>query len=178
MEPKNLTITISGPPASGTSSVAKRLAETLGYDLVNGGDIFRKMADERGLTLAELTQKSEANPEIDKKLDERLKDRIVEHAKSDPQTGLIAESRLAGWHGEDVADLTVYLKASSEVRLERAEGRDDESVEEFKERERSERERYIEFYDVDYTNEDRYDLVINTEQHTPNQVVSAILSEL
>jgi len=176
MEPK--TITISGPPASGTSSTANKLAEELGFDLVNGGDIFRKMAKERGLTLAELTQKSEENPEIDKRLDDRLKDRIVQHATGNSKTGLIAESRLAGWHGSDVADLSIYLTASSSVRLKRAEGRDEESVEEFKERERSERERYIDFYDVDYTNEELYDVVINTETKSKDEVVEKIIAVL
>jgi cytidylate kinase len=171
MEPK--TITISGPPASGTSTVAKLLADTLDYDLVNGGDIFRQMAKDRGVTLAELTEMSEKDPSIDKSLDDRLKERIADHAEGDSDTGLIAESRLAGWHGRGDADITVYLTAPRQVRLHRAEDRT-ESLEEFKIRETSERERYKEFYGVDYTDRDHYDIVINTELTGANRIAKSL----
>ena len=51
-----MKITISGLPGSGTTTVAKLLAERLGYKLISAGDVFRKLAMERGMTLEEFSK--------------------------------------------------------------------------------------------------------------------------
>ena len=48
-----MLITLSGLPGSGTSTVARAVASRLALDHVDGGTVFRSMASERGLSLAE-----------------------------------------------------------------------------------------------------------------------------
>lgn len=173
-------ITISGPPASGTTTVAEKLSEELNFAHISGGDIFRKMASERGLTLSELTELSDSDPSIDKEVDMRLKQIIAEYDDGSytvEEDGLIVESRLAGWHGRDYADLLIYISASKETRLGRI-GSRDETEEEFLAREASEIDRYKEYYGIDTTQTHIYDLCIDSGSNTPDQIVSKILNNM
>jgi len=72
-------ITISGPPASGTSTVSGRLSEHLDFEVIDGGQIFRELADERDVSLGELNELSEEDDTIDRTIDRRLKIIIAEH---------------------------------------------------------------------------------------------------
>ena len=47
--------TVSGPPGSGKTTASRLLSEKLGYPLVYVGNIFREMAKERGMSLADFT---------------------------------------------------------------------------------------------------------------------------
>lgn len=157
-------LTISGPPASGTSSVARRLSSELQFEYINGGDIFRSMAADRDLTLSELTELSEKDDSIDKELDSRLKQIIQDHIEGKRQPdgqGLLIESRLAGCHANGKADLSVYITAKPEVRYKRTEGRE-ETLEEMKRREQSEKSRYKRYYGYDMEDPSVYDIYIDT----------------
>lgn len=160
-------ITISGPPASGTSSVSERLADELNLEYINGGDIFREMAEDRDLSLAELTELSEEDNTIDKELDTRLEQIIDTHisGERDPDgDGLLVESRLAGCHARGRATLSVYLTADPEIRYQRTEGRE-ESLSEMKQRERSEKERYKQYYGYDMEDPTVYDVYIDSSEN-------------
>ena len=86
-----MLVTISGPAGSGKSTAAAALAEALDYDHVSGGDIFRDLAVERGITPLELNKLAEDDDEIDRDLDRRL--RGIAETRDD----VVLESRLAGW---------------------------------------------------------------------------------
>lgn len=64
-----MIITISGTAGSGKSTVAKLLAKELDLKHYSIGDLMRKIAEERGLTLLELSKKAEESPDIDQELD-------------------------------------------------------------------------------------------------------------
>ncbi len=51
-----MIITIAGLPGAGKTTVAKELAERLGYDYVSVGEIRGQMAIERGITIDELNK--------------------------------------------------------------------------------------------------------------------------
>lgn len=173
-------VTVSGLPATGTTTIAELLASEYNFEVLSGGDIFRQMASERGVTLAELTEQSRTNPEIDKEVDERLQEEIQSHldgSRVPDGDGLIVESRLAAWHADGNATVTVYLHASPEVRSSRISDRD-ETLAELESRADSEIKRYQSHYGVDVTDESHYDLLIDTGRLTVQEVLNQIRPHL
>lgn len=65
-----MIISISGNPGSGKSTVAKRVADALGYARYDIGSLRRKMAKKRGLTLEEYNELGERDPQTDSEVDE------------------------------------------------------------------------------------------------------------
>jgi cytidylate kinase len=168
-----MLITVSGPAGSGKSTLAASLADALDYEHVSGGDIFRELAEERGLTPLELNKQAEEDDQIDRDLDRRLRD----IAKTRDE--LVLESRLAGWMGGDYADLKIWLHAPLEIRAERISQRENKPVDqartETRERGESESSRYQEYYGIDIDELAIYDLAINTARWGPQSVLSMTL---
>lgn len=169
-----MLITVSGPAGSGKSTLAASLAEALEFDHISGGDVFRDLAEERGLTPLELNRKAEADDSIDRDLDRRL--RTIAKERDD----LVLESRLAGWMAADHADFRLWLDAPLAVRVERIADREDKSIEqarqETEDRADSEAKRYRSYYDIEIENLGIYDLVINTARWSPAGVRGLVLS--
>jgi len=67
-----MIISVSGKPGSGKSTVAKRLAEELGYEYFYVGRMLRQAAKEKGMTLAELLKFGENDFSIEKEYDEQI----------------------------------------------------------------------------------------------------------
>ena len=65
-----MIITIAGLSGSGKSTVAGLVAEKLGYRLYSIGEIRRRMALERGMTLDELNRLGEKHDFTDREVDE------------------------------------------------------------------------------------------------------------
>ena len=118
-----MLITISGPAGSGKSTAATALADELGYDHVSGGDIFRELAAQKGLTPLELNKLAEEDDAIDRDLDRRLRDLAAE------RDDLVLESRLAGWMAGEHADFRIWLDAPLNVRARRVADREDKDTE-------------------------------------------------
>jgi cytidylate kinase len=167
-----MLITISGPAGSGKSTVATGLSETLGYEHVSGGDIFRELADERGLTPLELNRRAEDDESIDRDLDRRQRELAA------TRDDLVLESRLAGWMAGDHADFRVWLDAPLDVRVARIADREGKTVstarEETVERAASEAHRYKEYYGIDIDTLDIYDLSLNTARFSPEAALGLV----
>jgi len=168
-----MLITVSGPAGSGKSTLAVSLANALDYEHVSGGDIFRDLAEERGMTPLELNKQAEEDEEIDLDLDRRLRE--IARQRGD----LVLESRLAGWMAGDHADLKIWLHAPLGIRAERISQRENKPVEQAKteteERSASEANRYMEYYGIDIEELSIYDLAINTARWGPQGVLSLTL---
>ena len=169
-----MLLTISGPPGSGKSTVAAAVAHAFGYEHVSGGDIFRSLAEERGLSLAEYNALAEEDEAIDRDLDRRLRRTARE------EDDVVLESRLSGWMAGEYADLKVWLDAPLDVRAARIADREEKPVEaartETREREASERSRYAEYYDIDFADRSIYDLAINTARWDPGSIVDLVVA--
>jgi predicted cytidylate kinase len=167
-------ITLGGLPGSGKTTVARILADKLKMEYINAGDIFRNLASKKGMTLEEFGFFAERNPNIDKAIDKKL----LEIARRD---NVILEGRLAGIMLElnDVEALKVWLEAPLEVRVERISGRDTKSTEaalaDTQMREKSEWDRYYNIYHVDIRDLSVYNLVIQTQDKTPEEVANEII---
>ncbi|MFW5984028.1 MAG: (d)CMP kinase [Halobacteria archaeon] len=156
-----MRVTVSGLPGSGTTTLAEALSSRFDLEHVSSGDVFRAMARERGVSLAEFGRIAEKDPEIDREIDERQRE--IARERDD----LVLEGRLSGWMVED-ADLRVWLSAPLDVRAERVADREEQTVEEardeIEEREESEAKRYREIHGIDIGDLSVYDLVIDTSR--------------
>ena len=170
-----MRITISGPPGSGKTTACSKLSEKLGLEAVIFGKIFRELAAEKNLSLVELGAIAEQDPSIDKMIDSR----ILEIARANDN--IILESRLSAYMcaRNDIPAFKIYIDASPEVRMSRIGVREGETVEEAcaktVDRQKSEAKRYKMYYDIDIEDKSVYDLVINTDDLDPDQVVEKIL---
>ncbi len=173
-----MRITISGPPGSGKTTACSKLSEALGLDAVVFGKIFRELAAEKNLTLGELGAIAENDPSIDRMIDSR----ILEIARANPD--IILESRLSAYmlSRNAIPAFRILLDASPEVRMARVGVREGESLEEATaktvERQKSEAKRYMKYYGIDISDCSVYDLVINTDDMTPDQVLDLILEKV
>jgi cytidylate kinase len=168
-----MLITVSGPAGSGKSTLAAGLADALGYEHVSGGDIFRSLAEERGVSLVEFNQLAEEDDQIDRDLDRRLRTTARE------ADDLVLESRLAGWMAGDYADLRVWLDAPLDARATRIADREEKPIDQVREETRtraeSERQRYEDYYDIDIEDLSIYDLSINTARWGAGACLSLVL---
>lgn len=169
-----MLITLSGLPGSGTSTVARMVAADLGLEHLDGGTVFRGLARERGKTLADFAREAEGNDAIDRALDDRLTERA---RKGD----VLVESRLAGWlvTGAQLDGLRVWIECDETERARRVAGRDhhqaDEALAANREREASERDRYQRYYGIDLTDRSIYDLVLDSTDVGPLDLVALIV---
>jgi cytidylate kinase len=165
-------VTVSGPAGVGKSTTAAALADRLSYDHVSGGDIFRSVADERGLTALELNQLAEEDDAIDRTLDRRQ--RTIAEERDD----VVLESRLAGWMAGEHADLRLWLDAPLSVRAARIADREDKSEararEETDARAASEARRYREYYGIDIADRSIYDLTLSTARWGPDAIADVL----
>jgi len=155
----NLFITVSGPPGCGATTLCTQLADAIGCPYISGGDVFRELADDRGLTLTQLSAKAQESDDLDRELDRRLRNIAEEWGTSNKPC--ILESRLAGWLAGSRADLRIRLDAPDEVRKQRVSDRE-ETVAEMQVREVGEAQRYDAYYEIDLDNREFYDLHLNT----------------
>lgn len=168
-------ITISGLHGTGKSSVADIVAKRFGLKRVSAGVIFRELAKKRGLTLEEFSIVAEDDESIDRELDALLKTTAM-------KGNVLLDGQLAGWMAGDYANFKILLTASVDARVKRIAERDEVSLEharrETLNREKSERERYLEFYGVDISDKSIYDLVLNTEKYDLQGVIKVLTTAI
>ena len=170
-----MIITIGGLAGTGTTTLAQLLSEKLNVPYISAGFIFREMAAERGMSVLEFSEFAEGNDEIDKEIDKRQ----AEKAKS--TDNLILEGRLSAFF-VDNADLRICLMTPFDVRSKRIAERENKSVDVAKSeiiiREESEVLRYKEIHNIDISNMEIYDLIINTDSFDPESISEIITTTL
>jgi cytidylate kinase len=168
-----MLITISGVPGSGKTTVARQLASRLGLPHVYAGDLYREEARRRGLSLAEFNELCERDHSVDRALDAAMAERAR-------RGDVVLEGRLAGYLAADnrLDALKVWLDASDETRARRVaqrEGSDWRAVlEENRLRHGSDSGRYKAIYGYDLADHGVYDLVLATDERTPEELVEAL----
>ncbi len=168
-----MILTLSGKHGSGKSAVGKSLTEKIGLKYYSTGEAFRELANEKKMSLEEFTQYVENHPEIDRELDKR----IVEIAKKGE---IIIDSQLSGHLLQNIADFKIMLKCPLETRVKRMADRDqttyEDKLKETMVREKSEQERFKILYDINLEDHKIYDLIIETENLSIEEVLNKILS--
>lgn len=152
-----MIITVSGAPGTGTTTLARSLAAELGIRWINSGELFRKIAGERNVSVRELNRLAERGPEIDYLIDDAQK------ALAKEGSGVF-EGRLSGHLLP--ADLTILLKTDLRLRAERIAKREskllEDALQETRSREESEARRYKKYYNIDINDLSVYDLVLDS----------------
>jgi predicted cytidylate kinase len=171
---------VNGDLGSGKSTVSTLLAQRLGIRRISIGDLYRVMAQQRGMTALELNLHAELDDKIDHYVD-RLQDDIA--TSGEP---VVVDSRLAWFFFRDA--LKVHLVTDPTVAACRVLGRPADSVERYTsveqarqrlaERSESERVRFIERYGADKTRLRNYDLVCDSSRATPEDIVARIVQAL
>jgi cytidylate kinase len=168
-----MIITISGAPGTGTTSLARGLAAELQVRWVNSGELFRKIASEKNVSVKDLNRQAERGPEIDYLIDDAQK----ALAKEGPG---IFEGRLSGHLLS--ADFKVMLKTALKVRAERIAKREsklvDDSIQETRAREESEARRYKKYYNIDLGDLSIYDLVVDTGKFDERGTIEIVLAAI
>ncbi|MBU1167515.1 cytidylate kinase family protein [Patescibacteria group bacterium] len=168
-----MLITIGGLPGSGSSTVGSLLSEKIDRRRIDAGNLWDKMARDYNTDVLGLNKLAENDDSIDHDLDKRM----VATAKEQPD--IILEGRLIGYfcQKEAIPAFKIWITADQTIRINRLkqDGRETERV---KEREASERKRYLSLYNIDIDDHSVYDLVVNANKQTPDKIVGLILDKL
>lgn len=193
-----MIITISGTPGAGDTTITEMLSEEIGYEVVEVGEIYKKLAKEKELDPEELWKEQEKNPEELKEFHKELDERQVKIAKE--KKNLILNGKLSAFKVKE-ADLKIFLTADLEERTRRIAMRNkigrkefaekinkgeevkekptekeiEKAKEEIKKRQEKEVKHWKKLYGIDYISEkEAYDLIIDTTNRKPREVLEAI----
>jgi len=170
-------ITISGFPGAGTTTIAKLLEKKLGLKYVYSGNIFRKMAEKYNMSLEEFGNYCERHRDVDEELDGYQLEILQ-------KGNVIVEGRIAGWiaHRNNIPAVKVLIDADRETRVRRIVKREKGDMEKRKQeiiaRERSEATRYKNYYNINLNDTSIYNLVIDSSDKTPEEIVDIIIKKI
>lgn len=171
--PSSFRIAISSQSGCGNTTVSTLLADALAVPIINY--TFRNLAKERGIAFDDLRRQAEQDDEIDRYVDKHQVELAMETEQS------ILASRLAVWMLKD-ADYRVYLRASSAIRGGRVYKREGgllaDRIRETEERDEKDSKRYAYLYAIDNKDTSMCNLVIDTEDQSPEEIVALILREI
>ena len=173
-----INITIAGDLGSGKSTVANHLISNINYRIESAGLIFRRLAEQHGMTAKEFNQFIESNPKYDNMVDDTIKEMGAK------EENIIFDSRLAWYFVPKSFKIYMYVDVDTATeRIFNDTGRVSESYsdmttakKEIIERRQSEVLRYKTFYNIDINNFKNYDFIIDTSHATKDEVNEAVLS--
>lgn len=178
-----MLITCAGLHGTGKTTIAKLIAEKLNLEHHSTGMVFRDMAREHGMDLIEFSSLAAKNHEIDKQLDQRMKNIGL-------KGNVILDGQLCWYFLKEDVDSKILLECDAVVRFGRIlkrrkeDGDEKSTIDDVKratlERERMEQARYKEIYGIDLSNREwvkkNHDIVIDTTGLSIDEVVSSIFS--
>lgn len=177
---KKQIITIAGSLGSGKSSTGKALAAALGFKHYSSGDLFRKMAAERGVSIEAINQTAEIQKDLDHKVDEWLRELYRTEQR------FVVDSRMA-WHWMPESfklflaldQETAAMRILSHIKEESRVSEHASSVEDVRasidRRFASEQRRYLDLYGVNPTDTLNFDMILTTKQNDLQTVTNIAL---
>ncbi len=178
---KKHIITIAGVPGSGKSSAATGIARELGYEHFSSGDLFRKMAAERGISIEKMNAVAEGQQEIDRGVDD-----FLIHLGKD-NDNFVVDSRTAfHWMLDSfkvflsldpsIAAQRMFAQIQEGKRVSQVASSPGQLLENTLQRIESEKKRFSDLYHIDFTDVKNYDLVIDTGVHNLQQVIEMVIN--
>jgi CMP/dCMP kinase len=178
-----MIITISGKAGSGKSTVAKEVAKHIGLKHYSMGDLQRKYAKEKGITIEELGKLEAKDDKIDREVD------AYQTKLSEDENDFIIDGWLS-FHFIPKA-IKIFLDCDEEIGAKRifsdtTSGKRDsserkaQSFEDAKrilvDRMKVNRERWIRYYNVDFLDTTNYDLIVDTSNIDAANVANKIIN--
>jgi CMP/dCMP kinase len=170
-------ISITGDLGSGKSRVSHQLCAETGFQYLSTGQIQRQLAAELGLDTLEMNRLADTDPTIDQRIDGAL------IALNDTEGGYIIDSRLA-WHFVP-SSFKVFLKTelqesvrrimADEARKSENYADAEEAARKIRARKQSENARFLDKYGADCSDPDNFDIIVDTTDRIPEDVVAIIL---
>lgn len=174
-------ITIGGKAGSGKGTVSDMLIEKLGYEYLSVGNMKRQLAEQMGLSIHAFNALGD-QPGNAEKFDKQYED--MQRAL-DPNAPIILDSRL-GFYCQPKA-FNVFLDVSIQEAAKRImyAGRGsneiqyhtiEDAITATQKRNDDDQTRYLKLYNIDYFDHKNYDLVVDTSDKTPEQVLDLIIT--
>ena len=171
-------ITISGHPGSGTSTLVSGLVNHFNWRYLNGGQVFRDEAKSRNMTLEEFGELCVSDTNIDKLLDEKLRQRISENEIE------VVESRLSGWWAFKLSMNCprIWLHVDEDERASRVVSREgisfEQALKDNRKRLLLDSKRYQELYNLAVDDEEPYTHVIDATNINAQQLLTKVVAIL
>jgi len=173
-------ITLTGDLGSGKSVVSKILCAETGFKYLSTGQIQRQLAQEMGIDTLEMNRLADIDPTIDQRIDH------IFVALGSDTSGYVVDSRMAWFFLPN--SFKIYLQTEPVVaaaRIFRDPTRhsekyhnEEEAARKILARKESENARFLAKYEADCANLNNFDLVIDTNQRSQQEVARLILRGL
>lgn len=179
-----MILTIAGPPGSGKSTVAKMLAEKLQLKRYYMGGIQRELARKHDMTIEEWNEYCAENKDADQEIEDyqenlgKTEDNLVIEGRTSFHVIPHSVKLYIDVSDEEAARRLMKDETAGEQRNELTFSSIEEKKQNLIERKANEKRRYKEHYGIDAHDPQNFDLVVDTTNITPDQVVEQILNYL
>ncbi len=172
-----MKITISGSPGSGKSTIAGLVAEKLKYKFYSIGNIRRRMAEARGLSIIEFNNlKEDTDTDVDN----------FQKNMGEAEDNFVLEGRLGYKFIPDsfkiYFDCDVNVAAERIFKDQRSSEHKFDSVEDAEkaivERVEGDKKRYKKKYNLAYPEKDKFDLIIDTSKISVEEVLKEVIEKV
>lgn len=167
-----MRIAISGHSGCGNTTATTNVGRALGLNIVNY--TFRDLAKDLGIAFEDLHREAPSNFIYDYLTD-------LKCIRAALHENIVLGTRLAAWLMN--ADLRIWLHAPLEARARRINQRESEKEASYEavlyktlKRDEQNRKRYLQLYGLDILDHSDFDITINTEKLTAEQVSSLIVA--
>lgn len=180
-----MIISLSGAQGSGKSTIAKKLAKHLNWPRYYIGGIRRKIAQERGLTLAEYNKLGESDPSTDLEIDDYQKE------LGKKEDNFIIEGRTS-WYfiphsfkiyldveeKEGAKRILEHLQEDNERNEDKGLIDKEAMLKSLAKRAKSDAYRYRKYYNIDVHDKNHYDFVLDTTDLNIDEVFKHVMGEI
>ena len=173
----NRHITITGELGSGKSTVAKLVAEQLGFAFFSTGDAHRQLAEKLHITTLQLNERALTDKSIDQQIDGQFQ------ALENQDTPYVVDSRLAFHFLPNsfkvmltVEPLVGAQRIMNAQRSSEAVYTDVQACLKANEtRRKIEKQRFMDLYGVDISDKNAFDYVLDTTNQTPEDTAKSLI---
>ena len=175
---KKTIITLTGESGAGVSTVADKLAQTLDYRKFSAGGFFRNLALQYDMSVDKLNEYTKSHRVVDQEIDTLIR-RLGEGSE------IVLDARLGFFWIHD--SFKVYLTVDRDIAARRIyadivkgsrKGEKAltvlEATANVQKQSESTRERYFRDYGIDISNTNCFNLIINTDDKTADEIVATI----